>query len=459
MNNPIVHPPSKPIANARLFMRIAHTPDDKGRPHLVCHRDTFRVWDGRAWPQRDHNDMKASLYAFFEHAMFESYENGKSKMKYFNPDTRKVNNLIEALKAAAHIDSSLDLPCWLDRPDLPARDFIVVENGVMHIPTGALMRPTPDLLTPYSVNYPYLPDAPPPAHWLAFLDELWGEDPQMIDTLQEVFGYMLVPDTSLQKIVLLVGPKRSGKGTIARVLQGLVGPHNVAGPTLSSLGTNFGLQPLIDRSVAIFSDARLSPRNGAAVTERLLAISGEDALTIDRKYRTPWTGSLATRLVFLTNELPQLDDASGALASRFLVFRTSRSFYGVEDPNLTDTLLSERSAILAWARPGLNRLRERGHFVQPASAAPIIADLEALASPVGAFVNDDCLVGPEYTVDAPVLYEAWRRWCDRNGHERSTAQTFGRDLRAVLPDIQTTQRRIGPGDERVRVYVGVTIAG
>ena len=32
---------------------------------------------------------------------------------------------------------------------------------------------------------------------------------------------------------LLVGPKRSGKGTIARVLTGLLGAHNTAAPTLA----------------------------------------------------------------------------------------------------------------------------------------------------------------------------------------------------------------------------------
>jgi putative DNA primase/helicase len=52
-------------------------------------------------------------------------------------------------------------------------------------------------------------------------------------------------DTSLQKLLMVVGPKRSGKGTIGRVLTGLLGVHNTAAPTLASLTTNFGLAPLI----------------------------------------------------------------------------------------------------------------------------------------------------------------------------------------------------------------------
>src|SRR5262249_61592822 len=127
-----------------------------------------------------------------------------------------------------------------------------------------------------------------------------------IATLQEWFGYCLLPDTSQQKILLAVGPKRSGKGTIARVLRGLVGIENTAGPTLAGLGTNFGLWPLLGKTLAIISDARLSGRTDAAVvTERLLSISGEDAQTIDRKNRSHVTCHLPTPFVILTNQLPQ----------------------------------------------------------------------------------------------------------------------------------------------------------
>ncbi len=48
-------------------------------------------------------------------------------------------------------------------------------------------------------------------------------------------------------MLLIVGPTRGGKGTIARVLTHLIGPDNVAGPTLASLASNFGLAPMIGR--------------------------------------------------------------------------------------------------------------------------------------------------------------------------------------------------------------------
>jgi hypothetical protein len=60
----------------------------------------------------------------------------------------------------------------------------------------------------------------------------------------------------------MVGSTRGGKGAIARVLSALVGRQNVAGPTLNSLGGDFGVAPLIRKPLAIISDARFVGKNG-----------------------------------------------------------------------------------------------------------------------------------------------------------------------------------------------------
>ena len=62
----------------------------------------------------------------------------------------------------------------------------------------------------------------------------------------------------------MVGPTRGGKGVIARILGALIGKRNVCGPTLNSLGGDFGLQPLIGKSLAVISDARFIGKDTAA---------------------------------------------------------------------------------------------------------------------------------------------------------------------------------------------------
>lgn len=240
--------------------------------------------------------------------------------------------------------------------------------------------------------------------------------------------------------MLIVGPRRSGKGTIARVLGRLIGIGNVCGPTTSSLASHFGLQPLIGKTLAIVSDARFHGENIPIVVERLLCISGEDLATVDRKFLGSVTMKLPTRFMFLTNELPRLTDASGALAGRFVILRLTESFYGKEDIGLTDRLLGELPGILNWAIDGWRRLHERGHFVLPTSVKDMVQEIEDLSSPVSAFVRDECVIGPGHRVNVDTLYDAWRRWCENEGrHAVTTKQTFGRDLAAAVAGV--TRRR------------------
>jgi putative DNA primase/helicase len=184
--------------------------------------------------------------------------------------------------------------------------------------------------------------------------------PDSIQSLREFVGYVLSGRTDMHKILLFIGPPRSGRGTIARVLAALLGHANVASPALASLCTQFGLAPLIGKPLAIIGDARLGRADHSQVVERLLSISGEDMLTIDRKYREAWTGKLSTRFLIISNELPGFADASGAIASRFIILTLQESFLGREDHALTERLLKELSGILRWALEGLAELaRER----------------------------------------------------------------------------------------------------
>jgi putative DNA primase/helicase len=383
----------------------------------------------------------------------------------FAVTTSITSNLMDQLRAQAILPSAIESPAWIVQTptDWPADELLATRNQLVHLPSlvaqqpGSFISATPRFFTNAALDYDFDFAAPPPVAWLEFLSQLWPHDPASIETLQEWFGYFLTPDTRQQKILLLVGPKRSGKGTIARVLRALLGTDNVVAPTLAGLATNFGLWPLIGKSLAIISDARLSGRTDlAVVTERLLSISGEDPQTIDRKNLTPITCKLPTRLTILTNELPWLTDASGAFVGRLILLRLTESFYGREDHSLTERLLAERPSILLWAIEGWRRLRDCGRFVQPENSGELIESMQGLSSPVSQFIEDCCLIGPSYQVSVQDLFAAWRRWCGVTGRINvGTEQVFGRDLRAALPHLQQCRPEVN--GHRCRTYVGVKI--
>ena len=416
----------------------------QGHKTLCFQMGKFHVWTGTHYHPADESDIRSQLYSFLE--------------QWFVPNRSSVGNVIDALKAVTNLPNVRQAPCWLEgEGDAPAEEIFVCRNGRLHFPSKTLLPHTPQYFTHNAVNYPYLPGANKPKQWLRFLKDLWPNDQEAISTLQEIFGYLLTPDTHQQKIFLLVGPKRSGKGTIGRVITGLLERGNVCAPTLASLSQNFGLAPLIGKQLAIIADARLGGRSDqTAIAERLLSISGEDNITIDRKFLPAWTGKLTARFFLLTNELPLIADASGALASRFILLTLKKSFYGKEDPRLTRKILEELPALLNWSIEGWERLMERGHFVQPASSLEGWEELEDLGSPIRAFVRDRCEMKTGGEVECRLLFGAFQAWHAGQGSRyRGTIQTFGRDLRAAFPEISVMRQR--DKDVRLRVYSGVRL--
>jgi putative DNA primase/helicase len=452
----LVLSPKRTLPTADAYLEEFHSHAD-GRT-LHAYGGLLLAWRGNRYCEVEDDALRQRLLPWLHDSLrYFQHKDGSMELIPFDANPNTVKAALESVKARAYLPITIQPPAWLGvASELKATDLLATPSGNLHVPTGTLYPPTPRLFNVSAIDFDYVAKTEPPERWIKFLEQLWGDDLESVELLQEFMGYALVGDTSQQKMLLIVGPKRSGKGTTGRVLTRLVGAGNVVGPTTSSLAGNFGLQPLIGKSLAIVSDARFSGDNIAIVTERLLCISGEDNLTIDRKFLGSVSMKLALRFIFFSNELPRINDAAGALAGRFMVLRLTKSFYGEEDPLLTERLLEELPGILAWAIEGLKRLRQRGHFVQPQSVRHAIQELEDLSSPVGAFVRDWCSVRAGARVTVASLFEAWGMWCQEQGRDHpGTTAIFGRDLRAVAPSIEVKQQ--GTGLDRSRIYEGIDL--
>ena len=110
-----------------------------------------------------------------------------------------------------------------------------------------------------------------------------------------------------------------------------------------------------------------------------------------------------------------------------------------------------------WALDGLERLTvtNGNRFTRITAAEEAIVVMRDLASPVAAFVREQCETGSDKQVAVDELYGAFKTWAENNGHGRPTKQLFGRDLRAAVPSIRVTQPR-GSDGKQYRAYSGIT---
>jgi putative DNA primase/helicase len=319
---------------------------------------------------------------------------------------------------------------------------------------GATVPTTPRLFTRFCVEYDFASVYEPPARWLAFLDSSFPGDQESIDTLQEYLGYCLSSDTRQHKMLMMCGPPRSGKGTVDRVFTRVIGASNRVGATLHDLDRNFALSKWLGKQLAVITEARVSGRtDGAAVASRLLAITGEDEITVDIKYKEPWTGRMGTRIIVIANDVPAIVDPSKALVNRFIFLNFTKSFLGREDLGLTERLVAEAPQILNWCILGLGRLRQRGCFIQPESGLILCEQFQGLSSKISEFVDEMCVVAPAQECEKDVLFDVYVKWCKQNNTHAGTKQQFARDLYSAFPGVGDTQKNFD-GD-RPRYFRGI----
>jgi putative DNA primase/helicase len=193
-----------------------------------------------------------------------------------------------------------------------------------------------------------------------------------------------------------------------------------------------------------------------AIAENILKLTGRSLFTIDRKNKSFWTGILQTKLWLVSNDRPALSDTSGALASRFIIFRSRVSFNGREQPHFfRDKLAPEIPAIVNWAIAGLRRMLRRGALAEPASGAIERELLTQEGSPVLAFIADRMMLDPLAQMPKGELLTAYNVWARGAGHSTVDERTFFRDLKTAVGDDVRASRPTGEDGKRHHVMLGI----
>lgn len=435
-------------------------------------RQTIVRWAGQWWRWTDGHhrvlsdeETRSLIWNTLARVDVEKIDDeGQPRRERLAVTARRVSEVADAMISLTdRIAAAEALPCALPGYTGPhPHRVVVVRNGLLELETMRLHRPNPRLFATAGAGVEYQPSATC-ASWRQFIEQVFtdenGPDLETIRLVQQIFGWMISGDCSRHVIPLFVGPPRSGKSTMMNILRELLGVGNVCAPPLATLGeSRFGLAPLLGKTAALIPDARLGSRaDQAAVAGLLLAASGQDVISIERKGRDAVEARLRCRIAIVTNELPRIGDSSGALASRFLVVETRRSFLGREDLGLEERLRSELPGILLWSLEGWRDLSSSG-WVRPARMQEVLDELDRLGSPVKAFAADRLVFTAGAETSLEVLYREWGTWCDDCGRkEHGNVQLFARDFRAAFPGVRKVRKRGDSGESRIVMYVGVGI--
>jgi putative DNA primase/helicase len=424
----VILEPSAPFAIARVF--AARCCREGNAQVAWFWEDQFWRWNGKHYAPEAEGKIRGRVYHFLEGAK----KKVKGQEVPFDPRPANVNEVLDGLKSGLWLSA---LPAaWL--PDgRPAPDCAAFANGIVNVKSGESWNHTPKFWTHGALEFDWDPHAEAP-RWEAFLEEIFPEDKESGQFIEEFLGCSMTDDIDFQKGAMCVGDPRSGKGTIAFVAERLVGSTACVGLDINSwLSGEKSAQVLLGKRLGVFGDVRLKPartygqnKDPGGLDHKskgwLLNLTAGDKVTIPRMWDTAWTGVLPIKLMLLSNEVPNLNDKT--LPTRFIKVHFPVSFLGREDPALKGKLLAELPGIAARCVRAYAEARRRGKFIEPASGLALGAEVEAKSDPFTAMARECFVPDPAGFVTKELAFFRFSDWCREHGQGdlRSEVSTKGR---------------------------------
>ncbi len=326
---------------------------------------------------------------------------------------RPSRNLLASVKKLAEVLASVPNDQWDADPDT-----LVCANGTLHILTMNLREHRSVDYATSGVPYAYDPRAVAPT----FEHVLNTTVPEAAGLIQEFAGYCLTTDTRHELALWFYGPPGSGKSTVILGLQTMLGARCGLLGLADIERSNFALADLPGKTLVISTE---QPAIYMRASHKLNAIISGEIVCIERKYSNAFQFRPTAKVLWALNELPRVDAGDGVFR-RVKVIKFPK-LATAPDPSIKQRITTEGAGILNWALKGLHRLRERGHFQIPACVEAATKQFESRNDIPAAFVAECCLTGPDYKTGGEALYQAYKDWCERNGHRPQSSTAIAQE--------------------------------
>ena len=163
--------------------------------------------------------------------------------------------------------------------------LINLENGMYDIKNDKLLAHSKDYLSTVRIPVKYDPSVSYAniSDWLSST----LADPECIQLACELFGYCLIPDTTMAKAFMLVGSGANGKSTFLTVLENFIGKDNISKVPLQELSDNrFKRAELFGKLVNLFADL---DNKALESTSYFKTIVTGDSIDAERKHQDPFS--------------------------------------------------------------------------------------------------------------------------------------------------------------------------
>ena len=345
---------------------------------------------------------------------------------------------------------------YIDRHEFNKEKWVLnLKNGLYDIHTKKLNPHTPDFLSTIRIPINYDQDAECVTIHRFFSEILKNGD---VPIIEELFGYCLVPDYTIQHAFLFTGDGANGKSTLIELLKHFIGKDNCTSYSLQSIeNQRFIVAGLFGKLANLYADIPSTPMRHVGIFKML---TGGDTIGAEKKFKDGFSFNSYAKLVFSSNKPPKVEEDTLAFWRRWLMVDFPNKF---EDEKADAAILSklthknELSGLLNIALVALKRLLDKQHYSHEQSPNEIAERYQKASDSIFAFIEDRCTIDSEGWVSKDSLYTAFIGYCDTENIPLIGKEAFGRQLKNTTA-VNVSSQRSGARGSQLHGWKGMSLS-
>lgn len=305
--------------------------------------------------------------------------------------------------------------------------WINFKNGFYDPKEKKMVAHSPKYLSINQLAQRFDPSAKPEGktveQWLRFI----APDPDDREMILQFSGYCMTRDVSQQKFMILNGEGGSGKSTLIRLIEEIIGTENISNISLTELQQRFAPFGLMGMLLNSCADLEVSALEDTSILKKAL---GEDRLRGEQKGHDAISFKSYAKMIFSTNELPLVrSERTNGFYRRLLVMTMNRTPEH-KRADFFDELTRELDYFMHISVDALERMYEAGLITESQSSVEAIKQMQFDSDTVAAWLQEETYRVPGSKLERSACYSSYEQYCRDNDRQALLRTSFYKAMRS-----------------------------
>lgn len=451
------------VYSPQIIEKKSYDLNDTGNAHRFCDKYSgevkynvdnkmWMIWNGCNWQFDMFGNVKNLAEILIEEMKDECFrltdlDEQKRRLKNVDRLLNK-NGKDNMLSEAQHLSMIPVCNDMFDKNDY----YFNCNNGVINLKTGVLLEHNKNLLLNKisSANLVHKK----PVKFLAFLDDIFEHNTELIHYLHKAFGYSLTGSCEEQCMFILQGDGNDGKSLLLQIIQEVIGDYSATSNPDLLLDKKYQSTNLSE--VARLKGIRFCVVNELKMGDKLNESSVKDITSGNNKivarflYGNEFEFLPKMKIWLATNYEPKIIGTDKGIWRRMVLIPCKRSLKEDEvDKKLIFKLREEKDEILNWLVEGCLLWQKEG-LQMPQCLKDSLYNYKTDMDLVQRWLNEYCDFGIDCAESSTDLFKRFSQYCKENNEFAMSQTLFGRNLSKKF------QKRLYGGST---MYIGVQLKG